>query len=589
MDTLSKLWKLLVPLQRRSATKLFALMLIGMLLETLGIGLVVPALVLMTQSDLVAQYPFVGPYLEWLGNPTQEHLVIMGMSVLVVVYIVKGAFLAFLAWKQSKFVFGLQASLSQRLFGVYLNQPYTFHLQRNSAQLIRNTTTEVNLLSTVTQSMLMILSEAFVLIGIAVLLLSVEPVGAIVVIVVLGVAGFIFYSATHKHIGRWGKYRQLHEGLRIQHLQQGLAGVKEVKLMGREESFRNRYNSHSNASAHVSQRQTAFQQFPRIWLEILAISGIGGLVFVMLAQGKDIAAIFPVLGLFAAAAFRLMPSVNRVLISLQNLRYAVPVVNILHSEVTQILDERKCEVGALQHEPIRSDISLENIRFKYPDSKDEVLRSINITIRNGSTVGFVGGSGAGKSTVIDLLLGLLEPTSGAVKVDGKNIQENLRAWQNRIGYVPQTIYLNDDSLRGNIAFGLSDDEIDEKAIWNAVKQAQLEEFVTELPDGLATVVGERGVRLSGGQRQRIGIARALYHNPDVLILDEATSALDVLTEQRVMGAVKALHGQKTIVIVAHRFSTVEHADVLFHFDSGCLVDFGSASDVIMAISRSEDC
>jgi len=436
------------------------------------------------------------------------------------------------------------------------------------------------MLATVLQSMLMVLSEFFVLFGITVLLLSVEPIGAVVVVVVLGVAGFIFYSVTRKHIGLWGKARQLHEGLRIQHLQQGLSGVKDVMLMGREESFRNEYNYHSNTSAHVSQRQTAFQQFPRLLLEILAITALGGLVFTMIAQGKTLEAILPTLGLFAAAAFRIMPSVSRVLVSLQTMRYAVPVVNTLHGEVVQFSDMVHTKKDVVNSEPLKSEILLDNVIFVYPGTESECLKSINITILCGTTVGFIGGSGAGKSTMVDIILGLLAPTRGVVRVDGKDIQENIRSWQSQIGYVQQSIYLTDDSLRCNIAFGLGDEEIDEEAVLRAVRSAQLESFVNDLPDGLDTVVGERGVRLSGGQRQRIGIARALYHDPEVLVLDEATSALDTETERAVMGAVEALHGRKTVIIVAHRLSTVEHCDTLFRLDKGRLADIGTASDVL---------
>lgn len=582
MMTAQKLWQLLIPKQKQAAFVLFILMIFGMLLETLGVGLLVPALVLLTDNDLALRYPILEPLLSALGNPSHENLVIIGMLTLACVYGIKALFLAFLAWKQSKFVFGLHAILSQRLFAGYLRQPYIFHLQRNSAELIRNVTSEVSMLANVTQSALILLSEGIVLIGLSVLLFIVEPLGAILVITALGLAGWIFYKITRTYILRWGKTRQHHEGLRIQHLQQGLGGAKDVKLLGREEDFLSQYNYHSNVSTHVGQRQSALQQFPRLWLEFLSIVGLVALVFTMIGQGKPLDALLPTLGLFAAAAFRLMPSVNRVLIALQSLRFAVPVINTLHNELEKIVEVSQ---PTQNHVPsIKKSLILEQVSFRYPSTDKVSLQNINLKVNCGTSVGFIGGSGAGKSTLVDIILGLFSPDNGIVKVDGIDIQDCLREWQDQIGYVPQTIYLTDDSLRRNIAFGLSEEEINDEAVWQAVRAAQLEGFVSELPNGVNTVVGERGIRLSGGQRQRIGIARALYHDPPVLVLDEATSSLDTNTERDVMKAVQALRGIKTILIVAHRLSTVEHCDYLFRMERGRIVGEGDTSMILHGIA-----
>lgn len=556
-------------------------MLIGMTLETIGVGMVVPALAVMTQEDPAGQLPALAPVISLLGEPSREELVVAGMLFLVLVYAIKAFFLAFLAWKQSKFVFGLQADLSQRLFKGYLRQPYTFHLQRNSAQLIRNVTTEVSLFSTVSQSMMVLLSEALVLLGLSALLIAVEPFGASIVLVTLGLAGWMFYRLTRTYILRWGKVRQHHEGLRIQHLQQGLGGAKDVKLLGREEDFLNQYDFHTSKSTHVGQRQSALQQFPRLWLELLAILGLATLVLTMIAQGESLDNLLPTLGLFAAAAFRLMPSVNRVLIALQSMRFAVPVINTLHEEVSSfVTTSRTTNESATPIPKLEDLLVIENVDFRYPGAEHDALSNVNIAIECGTTVGFIGGSGAGKSTLVDVFLGLLSPTEGVVMVDGVDIQKNLRAWQDQIGYVPQSIFLTDDTLKRNIAFGLHDEQIDDEAVKKAIRAAQLEQFVDSLPEGLNTVVGERGVRLSGGQRQRIGIARALYHDPGVLVLDEATSSLDTDTETGVMEAIRALHGQKTILIVAHRLSTVAHCDRLYRLEDGRMVKKGSVDTML---------
>jgi ABC-type multidrug transport system fused ATPase/permease subunit len=346
--------------------------------------------------------------------------------------------------------------------------------------------------------------------------------------------------------------------------------VKDVKILGREADFLEQYRLHTTSSMRVMRHLTTLQSLPRLGLEMLAVTGLAGLVLVMIWQGKPVASLLPTLGLFAAAAFRFMPSVNRVILALQTVRFSLPVIDTLHGEL-QLLDANKPPLSGGAFE-FQHELRLEGLTFRYPGVEACALQNVSLSISKGSSVGFIGGSGAGKSTLVDIMLGLLSPTSGAVTVDGTNIQNNLRGWQDRIGYVPQSIYLTDDSLRRNVALGLPENQIDDKAVARAIQSAQLEQFVKELPQGLDTLVGERGVRLSGGQRQRIGIARALYHDPSVLVLDEATSSLDTATESDVMDAVRSLHGEKTILIVAHRLSTVADCDRLFSLENGKLAD-----------------
>ena len=552
-------------------------MLIGMVLETIGIGLVIPALALMMQSDLSAKYPVLAPWLYKLGNPTHEQLVVIGMTILVGVYAFKALFLAFLAWRQARFVGRLQADFSQRLFAGYLRQPYTFHLQRNSAQLIQNTINQSASVAGTFHQGLTLLTEFLVMFGISMMLLLVEPVGAFLVVSTLSIAGWGFNRFTRSHVLRWGKALQLHEGLRIQRLQEGLGGAKDVKLLGRESDFLVQYRRHNIGSARVSQRQATLQALPRLWLELLAVTGLAILVLVMFGQGKPLESLLPTLGLFTAAAFRFMPSVNRILTALHSVRFTIPVVDTLYSEF-RLLDTTKAQLRGEQL-PFTRELRLDRVSFRYPSVESLALTEVSLTIPAGSSTGFIGGSGAGKSTLVDTILGLLLPVSGTVTIDGIDIHTNLRGWQDQIGYVSQSIFLSDDSLRRNIAFGLHLDQIDDNAIWRAIHSAQLEKFVKELPQGLDTIVGERGVRLSGGQRQRVGIARALYHDPPVLVLDEATSSLDTATEHGVMEAVRKLHGKKTLLIVAHRLTTVEHCDQLFRLNNGAVVQKGSFAQV----------
>jgi ATP-binding cassette, subfamily B, bacterial PglK len=581
MTTIQKIRFILTPAERRSAVVLLCLMVIGSMLEMLGVGILFPVMILMGQSNLATRYPRIQPVLEFFGNPTQSQLIVGVMLGLVGIYLIKNLYLAFFAWRQARFVQGIQAQLAQRLFAAYLRQPYTFHLQRNSALLGHNIG-EVGVFTSVINSSMIIFTEGLALLGISTLLLLAEPLGVLIVALMLGVAVWSFNYITRARVTRWGVARQHHEALRSKHMYQGLGGVKDVKLLGRERNFLAQFKLHSSQGTRVAGSQAFLQQLPRLWLELLAVAGLALLVLSMLGQGVGTDRIVPTLGLFAAAAFRLLPSVNRMLAGAQFMRYNLPSVNLMYEEVKLIAAEPGIaqEKNTAPSRAFQTEVRLTKSSYIYPGAPTPALDSVSITIQKGESVGFIGPSGSGKSTLVDVMLGLLPPSDGQVIVDGLDIQKNLRAWQNQIGYVPQSIYLTDDTLRHNVAFGLPSEEIDDAAVQRAIKDAQLEEFIASLPKGLETIVGERGVRLSGGQRQRIGIARALYHDPAVLVLDEATSALDTATEQGVMQAVTALRGSKTLVIVAHRLSTVEHCDRLYRLEQGRVVAEGTPAEML---------
>jgi len=583
-STVFEIYGLLNVGERRRIIVLFSLMVVGMGLEMLGIGLIIPAVALLLQTAPSETYPPLAVVVEMLGQPTQVQLITGGMLLLVGVYLVKALFLGFLAWYQNDFAFGVQRHISRELFATYLYQPYAFHLQRNSAQLIRNAVNEVHKLwFLILNPTLVVLGEGLVLVGVTCLLFIVEPIGALIVVLVLGCAAWGFHLYTRGRLLRLGIARQHHDGQRIQELQQGLGGVKEAKLLGRESGFLAKYEEHNAESARVEQFQATLQLLPRLWIELLAVTGLATLIITMLMQGQAAASIVPTLGLFAAAAFRLMPSAYRVLGAVQNLPYGMPVIKMLREELkltSELPANAEASVNSQVANSFKNDIRLVDVDYMYPSSPEFALKGLNISIRKGDSIGFVGPSGSGKSTLVDIVLGLLTPTSGEVQVDKKNIQTGLRSWQDQIGYVPQSVYLTDDTLRNNVAFGIPSDQIDEGAVARAVQAAQLDTFVANQPHGLDTVVGERGVRLSGGQLQRIGIARALYHDPSVLVLDEATSALDTLTEKGVMDSVEALQGSKTLLIVAHRLSTVEHCSRLYQLDRGRVIAEGAPAQLL---------
>lgn len=582
MHHISQIYKLLASEERKLAYLLLCYMLVGAILETASIGLIVPALSIMSQSAHSVN-PWQIKLVNLLGNPTQNKLIIIGVAALFGIYLVKTLFLVFLTWKQNAFIFGVRSALSKRIFETYLYQPWSFYLQHNSAYLVNVLTNETNQFgSYALQPILTLITEILVLTAIFLLLILTEPIAALSIVSVLGFVLLVIYTITKNYFSRWGKERQFHESLRIQQVQQGIGGVKEIKLLGREKDFLDSFSSHNLACSRIVQLQNTMQQLPRLLLEFLAITIFLILILVSLREGKSLAAIVATLALFAGAAFRLMPSVSRIISAMQSLRYADSVITLLTKE-TSVATQPSCVIHKKPESGFKETISFNEVCFKYPDAPENALYKLSFAIPKGHCIGLIGESGSGKSTAIDTLLGLLTPTEGQVLVDGTDIQKNMRDWQSQIGYVPQMIFLSDDTLRRNIAFGIPENEIDELAVDRSIKMARLEDYVNTLADGLNTRVGERGVRLSGGQRQRIGIARALYHDPQVLVLDEATSALDTATETEVMHAINGLIGKKTVIIVAHRLSTLSCCDKLYWFDKGKIKDEGNYSEITLKI------
>jgi ABC-type multidrug transport system fused ATPase/permease subunit len=571
---LNKLLFLLSASQKKQLAILAILLFLGMLFEMLGLGLLIPALTILLDTDIEKNHAEIKPLFDFLGHPSQLQLAIWGMLILVAIYFLKAVFLVFLTWRQSKFTFGLGSDLSRKLFLGYLMQPYTFHLERNSAFLLRNIQHEIAQFITISSHSLVLATEFSMIMSIAAVLILVEPVGAISVTVFLGVAALIFLRVIKRKLSIWGKDRQLHGGLTNKHLIQGLSGVKDLKLLGREDVFLNAFVSHNKVLEKVDVKMNTVSLMPRFYLELLAVIGLAGLIMMMVLQHKPLDTLLPTLGVFVVSAFRMIPSVNRIMDSSQRIRFAIPVVNLLYDEFKLIeeVGKQKGRSGKMTFDRI---LSINQVSFNYPNASVNALDNLTLSIQKGESVGFIGSSGSGKSTLVDVILGLLTPVTGSVAVDGVNIGENIRSWQDQIGYVPQTIYLTDDTLRRNVAFGIPDDQIDDETINKAIRAAQLDEFVAGLPEKLETFVGERGVRLSGGQRQRIGIARALYHDPSILVLDEATSALDAATERGVMDAVEQLHGEKTIIIVAHRLSTLTKCNRIYKLDRGVLLEEGT--------------
>src|SRR3990167_6657800 len=405
MTFLKKLSYLLTSNQRRMLIVLLSMIIISMVLEMLGIGLIIPVMTLVTQRDLLVRYPFLGPWYDRLGNPSQEHLIIFAMLTLALVYLFKTSFLTCLAWMQAKFAAGVQTNVSSRFFFAYLRQPYVFHLQRNSAQLIQIITGESNYLMLALTSAMTLLTDLLMLIGVIALLLYVEPAGAIFVACTFGVTGTIFYIITRARLLRWGKARQQHDRFRLQHLQQGLGGVKDVKLLGREQEFLTQYNVHNMSYSKIVSRLNVIQALPRLWLELLTVFSLVVLVLIMLAQGNPVISFIPALGVFAAAAFRLMPGMNRMMTAMQSLRYGLPAMNTIYAEM-RVLNQFQ---SVFTQHPLLFEHQLElgRVVYSYPNTVTPAIVNANLVVKKGSSVGIIGESGAGKSTLVDLILGLL--------------------------------------------------------------------------------------------------------------------------------------------------------------------------------------
>jgi ABC-type multidrug transport system fused ATPase/permease subunit len=564
----------------RSALILAGLLVVSALLEMLGIGLLLPVIGLLADPGALARNPHLAALHAALGAPPERQLAMLLLFGLVGVFVLKNLFRAGVALLAARFAAHRQALLSARLFDLYLRQPLSFHLRRNSAELLRNLLSgSAMTVGGALMPMVSLLSESLVLVGVLLLLLVVEPWGTLAVAFAFAAVSVLYYALVRRRLAAWGAAWQQHETRKITLLHQGLGAVKELNVLGREAHVQAAFADEAMAQARIHTRQAFAGQLPPLWLETAAVLAMAALLLLLDLRGQAVQAAVPVLAVFAAAAFRLLPVVNRALVAVQQIRAAGPAVAAVAAEL-RLRPDRPAPAARpplAAPRPFRA-VEISGLCFRYPDAAADTLCGISFTIPAGSSVGLIGRSGAGKSTLLDLLLGVLQPTSGTIAVDGVPIAADIAAWQSRLGYVPQDIFLSDESIRANVALGLPAHRIDEAAVRRALAAAQLDGFVASLPAGLDTVVGERGVRLSGGQRQRIGIARALYHDPDVLLLDEATSALDAETEAAFIETTSSLAGRKTLVVIAHRLSTVAHCDVVHRLEAGRIVWSGRLTE-----------
>lgn len=599
-NTFSKFLYLFNHREKLQILALLFLILTGALLETVVVGIFYPYISMLKTPEIIYEHKMLRWIYSNIGFTSTKEFLIFASAGLIFSYLLKNVYQVFLIFVQARFVFSKQMSFSRALFSTYMQLPYTFHLQRNTAEILHKINVVVPVLfSGVLLQTIMFIVEIITMISILCLLIVIKPLLSILAVGMLGIATFAFYRVTRKKISEFGKLKQHHGEQMMQWVNQGLGGIKETKILGREDFFSNAYNRNCNGYAHAERFIHLISQIPRPFLETICIISMLSITLLIITQNKDVQSIIPTLSLFAVAAFRIIPSMGRIFSSATVIRYNSYSLDLVYKDLT-LLDEysnsqKNVVTGSTTNAAVDSErtadsyghqgVSFENaielieVCYRYPNAKKLSLNGVSLTIPKHSSIGFVGPTGAGKTTIVDIIIGLLEPVKGEVLVDGKNIRDNLPSWQRKIGYIPQNIYLSDDTIRRNIAFGLPDEQIDEDWVWSSLESAQLAELVNSLPGRLDTFVGERGVRLSGGQRQRIGIARALYHNPEVLVMDEGTASLDNETEWEIMQAMNRLSGKKTLIIIAHRLSTVKNCDQLYFMREGEVVNYGTYEEL----------
>lgn len=564
-----KLLWLLPPADRLKLYGIFLMMLFGAALEAVGFGLIMPFVAALSDPQILYREPQVSRVLDQLGAETGSQRIIVLAGGLLALFALKNGYLALLYRVQFRFLYARQHALSRRLLASYVRAPYVFHLQRNSSELLRNVNhAALSVYHNIAVPLLIVASEAAVALLFVLLLATVDPFNTVLVIGVIGVSSAGFFWFLRRRLASIGRVQHASEAAMIQAVNQSLGAVKETKALGREDLFLARYDQDAGMFNRAMRSLQTLQQMPRLFIESIAVLAMVLLVWSSVWRSGSTAPVLPALALFAVAAFRLLPSASRIVSMLSQARYFGPALDTVCGDLAMVsATAPPVDTGGR----LNGDVRFDRISYCYPGSASPALTDVDLQVPTGTAVAIVGRSGAGKSTLVDLLLGLLEPSSGRLTAGGVDVHGSLHRWRQSIGYVPQVIFLIDDSIRRNVAFGIPDERIDDDAIWRALEQTCAADFVRALPGGLDTAVGERGVRISGGERQRIGIARALYHNPDVLVFDEATSALDVQTESDITSAIYALRGCKTMFVVTHRLASIVECDRAIVLEGGRVV------------------
>ena len=562
--------------QKKQFALLGVMILIGGLFETLGVSMMVPVVTAIMDPDTLhkvldaagQKIPFINSLLSIFGLDSDKKLIIFLLLSLITIFVIKNIYLLLLSAKQNSFVAYGRNEMISRVMREFLNRPYEYYLGADIPTVFRITDSDIPNLFHMIMAILSLSTELVVSVFLAIVLVFVNWQMTLFIVSIFLVITIFNTKIIKPRMEGYGSENQKVQSRIAKWRLQAIYGLKDVKVLHREDFFIRNYYESGLDGARLTKNYSIFNSLPRYLIESIFMVAVLGFITVYIALGGDVTVLIPQLTAFALAAFRIMPSANRINTYIAEIAYEQPSLNYIYDNLTESM-KADSEMRAIAEKisgpalKLENEINLKNITFHYPDSDKNIFSDAQMVIPKGKSIGIMGSSGAGKSTIVDILLGLLHTQTGEILCDGRNIFSNYESWLSQIGYIPQSIYLIDESIRENIAFGIDADKIDDDRIWEVLKEAQLDGFIKTLPEGLDTKIGDRGVRLSGGQRQRIGIARALYHNPEILVFDEATSALDNETEAAVMEAVNSFHGKKTMVIIAHRLNTIEKCDIIY--------------------------
>ncbi len=567
-----KLNVLLDKKQKKTMVWLVVMMIIGAILQVAGVGMIVPVVNVVMNSNAIETNDLVRSLYELLGGGSQRRFTIIIMLGLIAIFIIKNVFLYFQQKFMYAFVYTNQFRTSERMMKNYLRRGYEFYLNADTAVVQRSITSDVNNMYALILAMLQLISDGIIFVFLVLYCFSQDVVMTLLIAVVMLLLLWVIKKILKPILRKAGEDNQNYYSGLFKWISQTVQGIKEVKITGKEQYFVTEYVKCGEGYVNAVQKYSLYNNIPKLFIESVCVMCMIGYMLIMMLNGADSDDMMQTLTAFAAAALVLLPCVNRINNQINNISYFEPffmgVTDHLQDEISGEKTDMSFAQEAEEKLPVTKKIELRDITYSYPNSDKLIFDQADLEIPVGAAVGIVGTTGAGKSTVVDIMLGLLEPKNGAIYADDVDVKTQYRGWLKNVGYIPQMIFMLDDTIRHNVAFGVPDDKIDEKRVWEVLKEAQLDEFIKTLPEGLDTGIGERGIRLSGGQRQRIGIARALYEDPEVLIMDEATSALDNDTEAAIMASINRLHGKKTLIIIAHRLQTIEKCDIVYRVENG---------------------
>ncbi len=558
--------------QKRQLVGLAVLILIGGMLETLGVSLLLPVVEVLMNPEDILDNQFVAIVVDILNIQTSTQLIIIMLGTLIVLYIVKNAYLLFQTYVQNTFVTRNRNRMISRVMREFLNRPYEVYLGADIPTVFRLTDSDIPNAFQLILVLIQMVTEIVVVVSLCIVVVIISPAMSLFIVTVFLGMTLIITKVLKPRLNNIGHKNQEIQSRIAKWRIQSIYGLKDVKVLHREEFFVRNYYESGAIGANVARNYAVLNNLPRLLIETVFMVSVLFFILLYMLRGGDIKALVPQLSAMAVAGIRVMPGTNRINTYLSEIAYSQPCLDYLYENLNEsmkmdvngsVTGLTKEDMQAPPRVELQDRIVLDHITYAYPNTDKNIFTDAHMEVKKGQSVGIMGPSGAGKSTIVDILLGLLHVQAGTITCDGVNIFDNYAAWLAKIGYIPQSIYLIDESIRDNIAFGIDADKIDDKRIWEVLEEAQLREFVEQLPEGLDTTIGDRGVRISGGQRQRLGIARALYHNPEILVFDEATSALDTDTEKAVMDAINSFHGRKTMVIIAHRLNTIAKCDVIY--------------------------